>query len=118
MGILWDTSFMTFLFLDVIIGGGAGFMAGRALATHWRPIIQPILYMLLLAAVVRFFHFALFDGALLTLHYYTVDAAVLIAAALLGYRVTRVRQMVTQYSWLYERSGPFSWREKTTKVTE
>ncbi|WP_333781691.1 DUF6867 family protein [Hoeflea prorocentri] len=118
MGILWDTSFTTFLFLTVIIGGGAGYMAGRALATHWRPIIQPILYMLLMAAVVRFFHFALFDGGLLSLHFYAVDAAVLIAAALLGYRVTRVRQMVTQYSWLYERSGPLSWREKKTQLME
>ncbi|WP_136659372.1 DUF6867 family protein [Nitratireductor sp. XY-223] len=112
MGILWDTSFPTFLMLTVVIGGAAAYMTGRALAAHWRPIIQPVLYTLLLAAVVRFFHYALFGGALLSLHYYVVDAAVLISAALLGYRITRVRQMVTQYSWLYERSGPFSWREK------
>ncbi len=113
MGILWENSFPVFLALTVIIGGGAAYMTGRALAAHWRPIIQPILYTLLLAMVVRFFHYALFEGSLLSLHYYLVDAAVLIAAALLGYRITRVRQMVTQYSWLYERAGPFAWREKT-----
>ncbi len=112
MGILWENSFATFLMLTVVIGGSAAYMTGRSLAAHWRPIIQPILYTLLLAAVVRFFHFALFGGTLLSIHYYVVDAAVLIAAALLGYRVTRVRQMVTQYSWLYERAGLFWWREK------
>jgi hypothetical protein len=68
--------------------------------------------MLLLACAVRFFHFALFEGTLLSLHYYVVDALVLIGISLLGYRLTRVRQMVTQYRWLYERSGPFFWREK------
>ncbi|PHQ71880.1 MAG: hypothetical protein COB93_02070 [Sneathiella sp.] len=112
MGILWENSFLTFLFVSVIIGGGAAFVSGRSLASKWRPISQPIFYMLLLGLVVRFFHFALFDGTLLSLHYYVVDAAILIAIALLGYRLTRVSQMVTQYRWLYVRSGPFAWREK------
>ena len=31
------------------------------------------LYMLVLAAAVRFFHFALFEGTLLSLQYYRVD---------------------------------------------
>ena len=112
MGILWENSFTVFLILTVIIGGGAAYMTGRALASHWRPITQPILYTLLLALVVRFFHYALFEGSLMSLHYYAVDAVVLIAGTLLGYRITRVRQMVTQYSWLYKRAGPFAWREK------
>ena len=54
----------------------------------------------MLGCVVRFFHFALFDGTLLSLRYYLVDAAVCLLAALLGYRITRVRQMTTQYRWL------------------
>ena len=29
-----------------------------------------------------------------------------------AYQVTRARWMVTQYPWLYERAGLFSWREK------
>lgn len=112
MGILWENSFMTFLFVTVIIGGGAGYLAGRSLASNWRPIPQLVFFMMLLALAVRFFHFALFDGTLLSLHYYVVDAAVVVGISLLGYRLTRVRQMVTQYRWLYERAGPFSWREK------
>lgn len=113
MGILWEDSFWVFFFLTVVIGGGAAYMTGRALASTWRPIVQPILYTILLAAVVRFFHYALFGGDLLSVHYYVVDAAVLIGLALLGYRITRVGQMVRQYDWLYERAGPFAWREKT-----
>ncbi|MEH6547653.1 MAG: DUF6867 family protein [Sneathiella sp.] len=112
MGILWENSFWTFFFVTAVIGGGAGFMSGRSLASKWRRISQPILYMLLLGAAVRFFHFALFEGTLLSLHYYVVDTIVLIGISLLGYRLTRVSQMVTQYRWLYVRSGPFSWRQK------
>ena len=26
--------------------------------------------------------------------------------------MTRARQMARQYPWLYERTGPFSWRER------
>jgi len=38
---------------------------------------------------------------------------VLIAFALLGYRIRRVNQMVTLYAWLFERAGPFAWRDRT-----
>jgi len=61
---------------------------------------------------VRFIHFALFEGTLLSLHYYIVDAVVILAIGSLGFRYTRARQMTTQYRWLYERTGPFSWRER------
>jgi hypothetical protein len=54
----------------------------------------------------------LFTGDLLSLHYFITDTLVLIAGASLGYRLTRVSQMVSQYPWLYERSTPFSWRTK------
>lgn len=113
MGVLWETSFLPFLFVTVIIGGGAAYLAGRALAIGWRRIGKLVFYMLLLAGAVRFFHYALFGGTLLSVQYYVVDALVLIGFALLGYRLTRVRQMVTQYRWLYERAGPFFWRERT-----
>ncbi|WP_373084373.1 DUF6867 family protein [Sneathiella sp.] len=112
MGIFWENSFTTFLFVTVIIGGGAGYLAGRSLASNWRPVPQLIFYMLLLGLAVRFFHFALFEGTLLSLQYYVVDTLVLIGISLLGYRLTRVSQMVAQYRWLYVRSGPFTWREK------
>ena len=101
-----------FLIMTVVIGGGAAFLAGRALASEWRPLTTAVLYMIPLGLALRFFHFALFHGKLLTLHYFLTDTAILILMALLGYRLTRVKQMVRQYGWLYERAGPLSWREK------
>src|SRR5262245_49170886 len=98
--------------MTVIIGGGAAFQAGRAMAAKWRPVWLTLFYMVLLGCALRFFHFALFDGDLLSLHYFITDTLVLIAAAMLGYRLTRVRQMTSQYPWLCERAGPLSWREK------
>jgi hypothetical protein len=41
-----------------------------------------------------------------------VDAAVILAIGSIGFRFTRARQMATQYRWLYERTGPLTWREK------
>ena len=101
-----------FLIMTVVIGGGAAFLAGRALATKWRPWTRGVLYMIPLGLALRFFHYALFTGSLLSLHYFITDTLVLIAGASLGYRLTRVSQMVSQYPWLYERSSPFSWRGK------
>jgi predicted membrane metal-binding protein len=112
-GILYEEpSFWLFGLVTVLMGGWAAWMTGRALALTWRPVWQVILATLLLAAVVRFFHYALFGGTLLTLHYYLVDAVVVAAIGLTGYRYTRARQMTTQYRWLYERTGPLTWREK------
>ena len=103
-----------FVFMTVIIGGGAAFLAGRALAGKWRPMWMPVVYMLPLGLALRFFHYALFEGQLLSLHYFITDTGVLIAATLLGYRLTQVALMVSQYPWLHERAGPFAWRGKST----
>ena len=112
MSWLSDDSPHVFLLLTVIIGGGAAFLAGRGLARSWKPFGRIFFYMVLLAAAVRFFHYALFDGELLSLYYYLVTYVVLLGAACLGYRMMRARQMVTQYRWLYERTGPLTWRER------
>jgi hypothetical protein len=37
---------------------------------------------------------------------------VLLVACFIGYRTTLARQMVRQYPWLYESSGPLSWRSR------
>jgi len=112
MSLFVEDKLSIFLIMTVIIGGGAAFLAGRALAAKWRPIWMPVVYMLPLGAALRFFHYALFDGDLLSVHYFITDTAVLIAAALLGYQTTRAAQMTRQYPWLYERSGPLSWRNR------
>jgi hypothetical protein len=101
-----------FLIMTVIIGGGAAFMAGRGLASGWRPVWMAIAYMIPMGLALRFFHYALFEGNLLSLRFFITDTLVLVAAALLGYRLTRVKQIVSQYPWLYERAGPLAWRGK------
>ena len=109
---LSDDSLRVFLVLTVIIGGGAAFLAGRGLARSWKPFWRVYFYMALLAAAVRFFHYALFDGNLLSLYYYLVTYAVMLAAGVLGLRAMRTTQMVTQYRWLYERTSPLTWRDR------
>jgi hypothetical protein len=113
-GILYEEpSFWLFGLVTVLMGGWAAWMTGRAMALTWKPYWQLILYLLILAAFVRFIHFALFGGTLLTLHYYLVDAVVVFLIGSLGFRYRRARQMTTQYRWLYERTGPFGWRERS-----
>jgi hypothetical protein len=100
-----------FIGVTIVIFGGAAFMMGQALGATWRPLWQVIVYALLLAVACRFFHNALFSGDMVSLHAYVVDAAALIAIALLAFRITRVHKMVTQYPWLYQRTGLFGWRQ-------
>jgi hypothetical protein len=103
-------SFGSFVLVTVILGGGAAVLAGRAIAATWRPRWQVVVYMLILGGAVRFIHFALFGGTLLSLHYYLADSAICIAAALVGFRAARTAQMLTQYRWIYGPDGPLRWR--------
>jgi hypothetical protein len=100
-----------FLLVTVLMGGAAAFMSGRAVAQTWRPYWQIPLYMVPIAATVRFFHYALFEEPLLSLQNYLVDFAVVLAAASLGFRLLRARQMAEQYHWLFRRSGLLRWRK-------
>ena len=112
-GILYEESSVWLFFLvTCVMGGGAAWMTGRALALNWRSYWHCVGAAALLAWAVRFIHFALFEGTFASLHFWLVDFAVVLAIASLGYRATRARQMTTQYRWLYERSGPLSWRER------
>lgn len=103
--------FWVFVLLTVVIGGGAAALAGRAVAATWRPWWHVIPMMLLLGAAVRFLHFALWGGTLLSLSHYAIDTAVCVACGLLGFRLMRVEQMVTSYGWINERA-PFGWRRR------
>jgi len=107
-----EGSFGVFLLVTIILGGGAALLAGRAVATTWRPAWQVIGYSLILASAVRFIHFSLFGGTLLSLHYYLVDAVFCIGFASFGFRATRQSQMVRQYRWLNEPLGLMRWRRK------
>jgi hypothetical protein len=100
------------LLVTGILGGGAAWLAGRAIAGTWRPAWHMVGYMALLGAAIRFVHFALFDAELLSPLSYLADTLYVVLLGLLAWRVTRAGQMARQYPWLYERTGPFSWRER------
>jgi len=112
-GLLYEEdSLGVFLLVTVVLGGGAAALAGRAVALTWRPWWQVVVYMLMLGAVVRFIHFALFGGTLLSIHYYAVDTLVCIAFGFAGFQAARARRMVAQYPWINEPDGPLRWRRK------
>ena len=112
MGVLWQFGFGTFLLVTVVLAGGAGYMAGRSAALTWRNPQLVVAYSAALACASRFIHMALFGGTLITVHYWIVDFFVILIFGLFGFRLTRASQMVRQYSWLYERVGPLTWRPK------
>lgn len=109
-----EGSFGLFVLVTVVLGGGAAALAGRAVAATWRSPWQVAFYMFLLGFGVRFIHYALFKGTLLSVQYYAVDTAVCLVAGFLGFRVERARQMVRQYRWINESAGPLRWRRKTS----
>ena len=101
-----------FIGVTVCLMGFAAFMTGHAIAVTWKPAWHAVAYACLLGLADRFLAFALFDGALLSLSAYLIDTAVLVAIALLAFRVGRAGKMVEQYPWIYERAGPFRWRPR------
>jgi hypothetical protein len=112
-GLLYEEdSLGVFLLVTVLLGGGAATLAGRAVALTWRPWWQVVVYMLMLGAAVRFIHFALFEGTLLSVHYYAVDTLVCMAFGFAGFQAARAGRMVAQYPWINEPDGPLRWRRR------
>ena len=87
-----------FLLLTVILGGSAASISGKSIAETWRPFWQIPFYMVLLAFIVRFLHFALFEEVFVSVRNFLVDYGLLLALAVVGYRVARTSQMSTQYT--------------------
>jgi hypothetical protein len=113
-GILYEEhSAFLFILVTVLMGGWAAWQSGQAVAKTWAPLWQLVAYCLLLGLAVRFLHFALFQGTLLSLHYYIVDTVIVTVAGLIGWRLKRASQMATQYPWEYVRSGPAGWVRKS-----
>lgn len=106
---LIGTSWPVFIGVTVMLAGTGAYLAGQALAAHWRPMWHVAAYVFLLGVADRFIIFALFDGQLGSLSGYCVDTAVLLLIGLLSYRHTRARHMVRQYPWMYRPRGLFGW---------
>jgi uncharacterized protein DUF6867 len=112
-GLLYEEdSLGVFLLVTVVLGGGAAALAGRAVALTWRPWWHLVVYMLMLGVAVRFIHFALFGGTLLSIHYYAVDTLLCMAFGFAGFQAARARRMIAQYPWINEPDGPLRWRRK------
>lgn len=101
-----------FFILTVVIFGGFGFMTGQAIARTWRPLWQVLPYGLLLTLFNRFLAWSLFEADALSVPGFLTDAVVILALALIGFLATRAHKMVSQYPWIYERTGPFGWKER------
>jgi len=101
-----------FILFTVVIMGGAGYLAGQALAANWRPGWQVAAGACLLGLADRFLLFALFEGQLLSLDGFLLDTCLILVFAFAGYRRMTADKMVSQYPWLFERNGPFGWRRK------
>jgi len=108
-----EDSLWTFVLVSLILGGGAAWLSGRAIAQTWRPVWQVFFYSLILGCVVRFIHFSLFGGTLLSGYYYVVDTILLMIFGSLGFRAARVAQMLTQYRWINTPDGPLRWRRNS-----
>ena len=109
---LWEVSFTEFLFVTLLLGGAAAWLTGRAMASTWQPNWLLAIYLAMLAAAVRFIHFALFHGTLLSPWYYVVDLIVLLIIGFTGKRFTRAGQMVRQYGFAFARAGPLAWTRR------
>jgi hypothetical protein len=117
MDALWSNpyggeSVLAVVLVTGVLGGGAAFLLGRAIARAWGPPWHVLLAAILLGAAARFIHFALFQGEFLSASSYACDTAFFCVVGLIAWRVTRAGQMVRQYPWLYVRTGPFGWRTR------
>ncbi|WP_439543791.1 DUF6867 family protein [Hyphomicrobium sp.] len=101
-----------FLLLTLAIGGGAAWRTGQAVAEGWTPVWPVLVYTAIIAAAVRFLHYALFGATLLSPLSFLIDFALLAVIGLVAYRIRRARHMTEQYGWIFERSGPLSWRDR------
>lgn len=105
---LWVTLIVTVL----LVGFGA-FATGQGLARGWKPVWQVWIYCLLLGGVDRFLTWGLFSGDATVVSGYLLDTAFLLTVGTLSWLATRAGRMVSQYPWMYERVGPFSYRRKS-----
>jgi len=68
-----------FVLVTCILGGAAAYLSGRAMAQTWRPYWQVPLYMVGIAAGVRFVHHALFEGPVLSAPSFAAAGAALVS---------------------------------------
>ncbi|MFY7962232.1 MAG: DUF6867 family protein [Elsteraceae bacterium] len=111
--IVGSVSWHEFILLTLIFFGWIGYMTAASLGRTWRPAWHNVAYGFCLAGANRLLEMMLFQGDLSSLRGFLVASGYLIVVMLLSYRITVTKMMVTQYPWLYERTGLLGWREKS-----
>ncbi len=101
-----------FIFFTIALGTLGGIATGRAFAGTWKPLATLPFALLLLAAAVRFLHYALAGEDLSSLQFYVVSLVFVIIGAAYGFRAKRTEQMCRQYPWLFAKSGPVNWSHR------
>jgi hypothetical protein len=109
---IWSETPADFLLITLLLGGGAAWLVGRAVAITWRGLPSLGAYLVLLDGAVRFIHFALAHDALVAPLSFAIDLVILLVIGGLGFRVTRAAQISRQYPWLYRRTGPLTWARR------
>lgn len=113
METILGSSVPVFVFLTLLVFGGCGVLTGQTLAEGWKPVSSVLAYSLLLGVGDRFLAWGLFGEELLAPWGFIVHTVVLGLITLTAHRIAIARRMVNQYPWLYERAGPFGWRNRT-----
>lgn len=123
MSLIFENSLTAFIVITLVLGGGAAWLTGRAVAMTWGPMWKAIAYMVPLTFAARFLHYALAKGVsmghffhwgpetLTWLYYYLVTFVIVSAFSALAFQLTRAWQMEQQYPWLYKRTSPVSWEK-------
>ena len=101
-----------FVFFTIILGTLGGIATGRAFAGTWRSVTVMPLALIVMAAAVRFLHYALAGEDLTSLQYFVVSLVFVTAGGAYGFRARRAEQMTRQYPWIFAKSGPLGWSDK------
>lgn len=112
METILGSSLPVFIGLTLFVFGGCAYLTGQALAEGWKTPGMVLAYALIMGLGDRFLVFALFGGPLLAPVGFIVHTAAISAVTWVSYRMALAHRMTSQYPWLYERSGPFGWKEK------
>ncbi len=113
MGVFYEEeTIWLFVLITVLIGGWMSWRMGRGIAAAWKPLWLILPAALGLGLGVRFLHFALFEGTLLSLHYWLIDSGVCALFGGLGWRFERAATMARQYAFAFERVFTFRFRRK------
>lgn len=103
-----QVTWLTFALITVLLGGGAAWMTGRAVAQSWQPMWLALAYCVPLALAVRFFHYALAHEELISPLDLGIEFVVLALVAATSHQVATTSLKVRQYPWLYRRTSPLT----------